>query len=509
MDENNLDNMLAELGGDFGGDIDDNLEIDGGIDIDLSDLPDISLSEMDDLDHVDLSDLDLDDIDFDDVDITNLSTDTAVPKAEEPDEEISLESIIAEAESAEADVLVDEHTDDVFEEAKAQEEMDLDVPPVYEDPDIPPAPLTDIPDREPKPVPAEEPAEEAPSEASAAEQPEAPAEADASPTDDLDIDDLLDSLDIGEAGGEDYTKGADDLDAMLAAGAEQSLADPTLDGIEDIGEKTKKKRQKKDKSEKEKKSIKEILFGAPDEDDIEEEAYLEERKAKKAEEKEAKKAEKEVKKQEKQEKLEAKKREGEKAKAEKSEKKAQKQAALEAELEEEKGQKQVPTPVVLIVFLIFAALGVMVVLGTKAFNYSQVIRKATDYFDRQKYHMAYDEVSGIEVKEKDEELRDRIYTVMYVERLYESYENNMMLGRRDKALDALLRGIEKYDEHYEEAVELGIEQDIVGVRAKITAALWTEFDITEDEARVLMALEGFEYAETLKQYAGGGGTPEE
>lgn len=62
-----------------------------------------------------------------------------------------------------------------------------------------------------------------------------------------------------------------------------------------------------------------------------------------------------------------------------------------------------------------------------------MIKKAANYFERQRYRLAYDEVSGVEVKEKDQDLKDRIYTVMYVERLYESYENNMKLGRADKA----------------------------------------------------------------------------
>lgn len=42
----------------------------------------------------------------------------------------------------------------------------------------------------------------------------------------------------------------------------------------------------------------------------------------------------------------------------------------------------------------------------------------------------------------------------------------MKLGRADKALDALLRGIQKYDEHYDEAVELDIVKILIpaGIR---------------------------------------------
>ena len=88
---------------------------------------------------------------------------------------------------------------------------------------------------------------------------------------------------------------------------------------------------------------------------------------------------------------------------------------------------------------------------------------------------------------------------MYVERLYEYYENNMKLGRPDKALDALLRGIEKYDEHYDEAVELDIVKDIDSCRDKIINALWNTYGITEEMAYQILAMEGQEYTKTLSE----------
>ena len=126
-----------------------------------------------------------------------------------------------------------------------------------------------------------------------------------------------------------------------------------------------------------------------------------------------------------------------------------------------------------------------------------------DYYERQRYRLAYDEVSGVDVKEDDQELKDRIYTVMYVERLYESYENNLALNRPDKALDALLRGLEKHDVHYAEAVELGIAEDIDGCKAKIVMALWDNYGISEEEAYSIIALKGQEYSTKLMEISSG------
>ena len=97
---------------------------------------------------------------------------------------------------------------------------------------------------------------------------------------------------------------------------------------------------------------------------------------------------------------------------------------------------------------------------------------------------------------------------MYVERLYESYENNMKINRPDKALDSLIRGLEKYDEHYEEAVELEIVDDINLCRQNIIAALGNTFGISEDVAYQIMGYNGQEYIDALNQYSGIGSNEE-
>lgn len=327
----------------------------------------------------------------------------------------------------------------------------------------------------------------------------------------MDLDDLFSALGIDETEGvktDNYVSGEDDLDQLLSATMESSFDDSALADIDDIGE-TKKTKKNKGKSSgaksapKEKKTMSEILFGSPDEDDAEEERLFELKKAEKEAKKAKKAEEKELKKVAKQEKLQLKNDENVKKQNAKEEKKRKKDAEYLAEMEAEKGQKKVPTAVVIIVFAGFIALGILVILGSINFNYSQVIKKATDYFQRQRYRLAYEEVAGVEVKEEDEQLRDRIYTVMYVERLYESYENNMTLGRPDKALDSLLRGLEKYDEHYEEAVALGIAKDVKSVKEKIVNSLWNTYGLTEAAAYELNSLQGTEYSDALLQICDG------
>ncbi len=521
MDENYLDNLLNQVSSDKkqNNSFERAMDMDAGIDIDLSDLNDISLGELDGLDDIDLSELDLDDIDFDDIDVTDLHAKQKDKVPERVEDDFNLNDLLEEQEtpvesqktdspqevspelpdktdeSSAPEMDMQANQDDVFATAYNEMEDDISSEVISE---------YDIPDAEASHAGADdvETAEEFPTS-------EAFPMNDSSDLDGMDLDDLFSALGIDENNETDddsvesaYTAGEAELDDLLKLSMEMSAESGELADIEDISEvkpqKGKKKKQKKKDGIKEKKTLSEIIFGVPDEEDLEEERLLEEKRAERKLKKEKKKEEKQG---EKNAALELKKKTDEKKKQDKEKRKIEREAELQAELEEENAGKKLSTPVVAGVFLAFAALAVFVIFGTKHFSYSQVIHKAADYFERQRYRLAYDEVSGVEVKKKDEELRDRIYTVMYVERLYESYENNMAMNRPDKALDALLRGLEKYDEHYEEAVELKIVEDIDLCRSKILGALSTTYGLTEAQAYDIMALEGQKYTQTLIEYS--------
>lgn len=484
MDENYLDSLLETVSTEKSkpnNSFDNNVEEDSGIDIDMSDLDNISLDELDDLDSLDLGDLEFDDIDFDDVDITNLDsghvTDNLVKSSDNEEDDFSLDALISEAEENSVAVseeqeeenheLPEEPADDVFSDADMQYTEDTVNTSAVEENDI----------------------------------------------QSMDLDDLFSALGIEDDNDSQentsYTSDEEGLDELLQASMALGAENGDLAEIDDIEEKAKPAKKsglrksglkKSDGESRTKKNLSEILFGEPDEDDIEEEKLLVAKKAEKQIKKEEKKAAREAKNASQKEQQALKQREEQRKKKEKAE---ALKSEREAELEAEKNDKRVSTPTVVIVFVAFTALLMLVVFGARQFNYSQVIRKASDYFERQRYRLAYDEVSGVEVKEKDEDLRDRIYTVMYVERLYESYENNMALNRPDKALDALLRGLEKYDEHYEEAVELKVTSDINSCKDKIINALWNTYSLSENQAYDIMELTGQEYTQTLIKYCEG------
>ncbi len=508
MDENYLDDLLKGVSANNqkNNNFDKNVEKDAGIDIDFSDLDDISLDELDGFDNLDLGDFDFDDIDFDDLDITNLDSNVSKHSSES--------EFIPEKEEFNADDLLEESFDDVDSlMAELEEEDVLDSGVASESTSAGESAFSQDSDNDNM---SDADLDSFLNDMMMGEEPSAGglesgsledvfAEADSAHMDDvdsMDLDDLFSALGIDEteSTGGSYTSGEVGLDELFQTTMENSIDDAALAGIEDISDQGKKKRKRATGN---KKTLSEVLFGEADEDDAEEERLLEEKKALKKEKKAKKQEQKEAKKVEKQEKLSVKQQENTAKKQEKTAKKMEKEAELLAEYEAEKNQKKVPTFVVILVFAAFAVLGVFVIFGSKDFDYKQGIKKATDYFERQRYRLAYEEVVGLDIKEEDEKLRDRIYTVMYVERLYESYENNMDLGRPDKALDSLIRGLENYDEHYEEALELKIVKDVNSCKEKIVNALWNTYGLSEETAYELMLLEGQEYNDALIGYCGG------
>ncbi|MBR1598596.1 MAG: hypothetical protein IJ661_06800 [Lachnospiraceae bacterium] len=321
-------------------------------------------------------------------------------------------------------------------------------------------------------------------------------------------DDLFSMLNLDEEGSGDgngdITGGAEsDADSLDAA-----LGDPGIDAsglddlndIQDISEKPKKK----------KRTFMEILFGEPDEDDEpteEELKAIEEKKAAKKAKKEAdaekKKAKAEKDKADKSKKDADKKRADAEKQRVKAEKKAKKKAAREAEAANAEPEKKLNKPMVIFIFSLFLGGVGFFYLSTVDFNYRLAIEHAANYFASQKYHKAYDEIKGVEVKEKDKELKERIYTVMYVERLYEGYENNIELGRQKKALDSLLRGVDKYYEYYDEAKELDIVSDIDFSFSQIQNALQQNYGITVERALEINDMNDYEYMKTIEEYTGG------
>lgn len=213
------------------------------------------------------------------------------------------------------------------------------------------------------------------------------------------------------------------------------------------------------------------------------------KKEKKKEKKEAKKAakndpavkaEKEAIKKAKEEKKAAAKAVKAEKKKEKEEKKKQR-LAEEAE-EAKKDQGRINPIGATIVFVLAAAATVFVVFGSRSYSYSKSVKEAQKYFSGRDYDLAYEEVRGLNIKDKDLETYDKIVTVMYVNKQLNSYNNYYSMKMYPQALDSLLKGLKKYDEYIVTAKKLGIKNDYVYLKKRIIKELKQKFQLSEGQA---------------------------
>ena len=182
------------------------------------------------------------------------------------------------------------------------------------------------------------------------------------------------------------------------------------------------------------------------------------------------------------------------AKEKEKKKKEQALAIAEYELEHGKINKAGAT----ILFVIFAVLTIVIIIGTNIYSYNLSIKNAQEDFDLQKYNEAYYEVYGLKIQDEDIELYDRIMTVMYVNKQLNSYEYYMTSKNREKALDSLLKGLQRYDKYLQLATRLGITDDLNYVKGEILEQLKSEFDLTEEEASKMIKIDdSVDYSEYL------------
>lgn len=209
----------------------------------------------------------------------------------------------------------------------------------------------------------------------------------------------------------------------------------------------------------------------------------EDKKAKKAQTKEEKEAQKAQQKVEKEE-LAKKKAEEKRAKAEEAKAKAQKkkEERLALEAAEALHEGRINRVGATILFVIFAILTVIIIVGTNIYSYNLSIKNAQNEFNIKHYNDAYYEVYGLKIQDEDIDLYDKIMTVMYVNTQLNAYDYYMRSNNKELALDSLLKGLQRYDKYLELATILDIEDDLNYVKSNILTELQNEFGIDEVEA---------------------------
>lgn len=174
----------------------------------------------------------------------------------------------------------------------------------------------------------------------------------------------------------------------------------------------------------------------------------------------------------------------EKKAARDAKKRARKEAKEIRELEEETEiEGRINKAGAIIVFLIMGCMAAAMFFGTKMFSYNNSISNAKQYFENGQYEESYNELVGLELKEEDKILYEKVVTIMHVYKQLDAYEMYYKEGRYPQALDALLKGIREYEKNIAVATELDITTNMDELKNQIVHELSVEYGITEEIAR--------------------------
>lgn len=295
--------------------------------------------------------------------------------------------------------------------------------------------------------------------------------------------DILSMDNLDESGG---SMGDVFSDALSALSSEQD-AEETNEDVSLLLDNSKKTRKKK-KSEK-KGVLSNLFSNVVDEKEIskaKEEKKAEEQAEKKKEQDEEKKKEQE------EQKVKAK-AEAKEAKSKGKETKAQQKLEKKQAKKEEKELRELEEEAEIegrinkigasVVFIVLLLITLFVVVGTKLFSYSNSISNAESYLKKGLYVESYNELLGVDIKEKDKIIYQKVITVMYVYKQLEAYDVYYKESRYPDALDSLLKGIREYEKYMPDAIELDVSANLDSVKNQIVNELVTEYGITEDMAK--------------------------
>lgn len=226
-----------------------------------------------------------------------------------------------------------------------------------------------------------------------------------------------------------------------------------------------------------------------EEDKLEEEAELadiEEQKKKKEEKQAASAVKKENAKKEKEVKA-AEKKKAKDAKAAKKAAKPKKEKKPKPEPKPGDILKIKPKSIMLFITLVASVIVLISLLNTTV-SYTTAISKAKTNLENGDYSKVYESLSGMKLNKSDETLYRQATLITYVTRQYESYQNYMEMDMKTEAINALVKGLARYDTYYNEANSLGVGNQMKEARAQIIQAFNDTFKISESEAVSLVAM---------------------
>ena len=193
-----------------------------------------------------------------------------------------------------------------------------------------------------------------------------------------------------------------------------------------------------------------------------------------------------------------------KARKPKKEKKI-KQPKIKTKKEKPKRREEIirisPLAIILMITVIALLVG-GIYIGSNVFSYNSNIKEATNSYIDNDYTKAYNLLAGMKLKDKDKDFYKQVENIMKVEKHINDFNSFITIEKYIYALEALIRGIESYDENIEASKELGTYEILETEMNEIDTLLKNYFGMSIEDARTIIQItDSGKYAKEINERA--------
>lgn len=152
-------------------------------------------------------------------------------------------------------------------------------------------------------------------------------------------------------------------------------------------------------------------------------------------------------------------------------------------------EKPLPKGPVIVIWVLALSVFAFVFIGNNLLSKTNALLAAERCFDRGDYVSSYKELAGVKIGASETEQYERAKVLAGVQTELKAYYSMMEVRKFDLALDCLVRALGRSDLHMAEAEEWGVTIQMDALVSEITMQLEDQFNVTEDQARELYAIE--------------------
>lgn len=194
-----------------------------------------------------------------------------------------------------------------------------------------------------------------------------------------------------------------------------------------------------------------------------------------------------------------------KKKKEKKPKKAKpvKQKKKKETPKKEEPGKKIPRKHITGTFVLAASILLVLLLLCMSLPNLLVMKDARDAYYQNNYKEAFLYMYGKKLNDSDQMIYDRSRTIILLDRKLEAYQNYLAIDMPVQALDSLLQGIKRYEILSVQGEELGITEELDGLKAQILDILQRNYGISEQEAEEIIGYDPLDYTNKLESVVNG------